>query len=600
MKKLKYICLMFIMTLSLFISAGCSTGSAGAGDGSEKSSHPVITMNAPYLNMSRFYEFVHEKYPEINLEIEPYDGQNLAAYTIAMRKSGNLPDIYFTPTYNQGSVFDKENFLDLAGYAFTDNFAQSRLREVVNDGGIYMLPLSYNAFGITYNKTLLEKNGWKLPQSLVEMEELKKEVEAAGYIFCRVQLQDPESGFQYLCNICDTAFLSTIDGIAWQKKFLAGEATVAGTPEMVETLQLLERWRDIGLLNGDGTPDSDIDTRKQMLEGSTLFLIGNSSDLNADSRTEYEFGLMPYLSEDGSQNVFILKADRFVGLNKELGEAGQETKLQDALHIMELLSTQEGIEALAPEQKDSRLLPLKAAVVSDNNYYKDIIDDLNDGNTASYIYAGWENIIDFLGGRMVDYIHGRVTIDDVIGCFDENQYLITNDITFFYTQAEEVISTEDCARIVGICFAKAVGSEAALVSINPWKFEPNEYKMNTHGVSGRLFPGRISNQEITSILPTGWKGNIMTVTLSGKRIKELAEIGYDLNGNGDTFPYVLVTKGNVELDDATVYTIPICGASEQVKKEGNIKDSGIWGLGAAENYFFDLGPTFGAEDIVWE
>lgn len=124
--------------------------------------------------------------------------------------------------------------------------------------------------------------------------------------------------------------------------------------------------------------------------------------------------------------------------------------------------------------------------------------------------------------------------------------------------------------------------------------------MNTDGVSGRLLPGRISNQEITSILPTGWKGNIMTVTLSGKRIRELAESGYDLNGNGDTFPYVLVTKGNVELDDSTVYTIPICGASEQVREEGNIKDSGIWGLGAAENYFFDLGPTFGAGDIVWE
>lgn len=599
MKKLKYICLMLIMTFSLSISVGCSRR-AGADNSGEKSDHPVITMNAPYLNMSKFYELVHEKYPEINLEIEPYDGQNLAAYTISMRKSGNLPDIYFTPTYNPGSVSDKEDFLDLAGYEFTDNFAQSRLREVVYDGGIYMLPLSYDAFGITYNKTLLEKNGWELPQNLAEMEELKKDVEDAGYIFCRVQLQNPEAGFEYLCNICDTAFLSSVDGIAWQKQFLSGEATVAGTPEMTETLHLLERWRDIGLLNGDGTPDSDADTKKQMLEGNTLFLIGNSSDLNADNKSTDDFRLMPYLSEDGSQNVFILKADSFVGLNKQLGEAGQEIKLCDALHVMELLSTQEGIEALAPEQKDSEILPLKNAVISDGNYYRDVINDLNNGNTASYIYAGWENVIDFIGERMTDYICGTVTIDDVIDCFDENQYLITNDITFFYTQADEIISTEDCARIVGICFAQAVGSDAALISTNPWKFDTDVYQMNIDGVSGRLFPGKISNQEITSILPTGWKGDIMTVTLSGKRIKELAENGYDFNGNGDTFPYVLVTKRNMELDDSAIYTIPICGVCEDVEKEGNIQDSGIWGLGAAESYFFNLGPSFSAEDIVWE
>lgn len=600
MKKIKIIILLIVLTFSLLISAGCCDKNIAAGNSDEKSIHPVITMNAPYLNMSKFYELVHEKYPEINLEIEPYDGQNLAGYTISMRKSGNMPDIYFTPTYIPGSVRDKEDFLDLAGYAFTDNFAQSRLREVVYDGGIYMLPLSYDAFGIIYNKTLLEKNGWKLPENLVEMEELKNKAEDAGYIFCLVQLEEPESGFQYLCNIADTAFLSTVDGIAWQKKFLSGETTVSETPEMVESLHLLERWRDIGLLNGDGISGSYADAVEQMLEGNTLFLIGNSSDINTDDKTKDEFGLMPYLSEDGSQNVFILKASSYAGLNRQLGEPGQEIKLKDALHIMELLSTQEGIEALAPEQKDSCLFPLKDAVVSDNNYYKDVIDDLNNGHVASYIYAGWENVIDFLGERMIDYICGRVMIDDVISCFDENQYLIIDDITFFYTQADEIISTENCAKIVGICFAQAVGSDAALISVNPWKFDSNVYQMNTDGVSGRLFPGKISNQEITSILPTGWKGNIMTVTLTGRRIKELAEEGYDFNENGDTFPYVLVTKGNMELNDSSLYTIPICGASEAIKEEGNFKDSGILGLAAAEDYFFNIGLSFSVKDIVWE
>lgn len=160
-----------------------------------------------------------------------------------MRLSGQMTDIYFTSFYTPGRYDDEEDFLDLSAYEFTDNYTQSRLREVTYDGGIYMLPQGYSALGITYNKTLLEKNGWTLPTNLDEMEELKQQVEDAGYIFSRCQLQYPGYGFQYLCNIADTGFLSTLDGLAWQEKFLKGETTVADTPEMMETLHLLERWK---------------------------------------------------------------------------------------------------------------------------------------------------------------------------------------------------------------------------------------------------------------------------------------------------------------------------------------------------------------------
>ena len=64
--------------------------------------HPVITMNAPYRNMSTFVDKVNEKYPEINLEVIPYNGQNTSAYMMAMRSTGNMTDIYFTTYYAPG------------------------------------------------------------------------------------------------------------------------------------------------------------------------------------------------------------------------------------------------------------------------------------------------------------------------------------------------------------------------------------------------------------------------------------------------------------------------------------------------------------------
>ena len=611
MRLRKVLSLGLALACSVSLLAGCGSAAASAGtqtsaDNSTTqgvtgtSEHPVITMNAPYRNMSAFYDLVKEKYPEINLEIEPYNGNNTTTYFMDMRKSGNLPDIYFSTIYFPGRYDDAADFLDLSGYDFTGNFTQSRLREVTNEGGIYMLPLGYNALGITYNKTLLEEHGWTLPTNLEEFAALKEKCEEAGVIFCRDQLELPGYGFQYLCNILDTGFLSTVDGLDWQNKFITGEATVSGTPEMMEAMQLLEKWRELGMLNADGTPDDDTATRDHMVEGNTLFLIGNSNDLNAREGAVGTYRLMPYLSESGNQNVFVLNVSRYVGLNKQLGEKGNEKKLEDVLKIMDILSSVEGMESLDPTQNNSRILPLKDFTLSEDNYYYDIQEELNTGHAASFIYAGWENIVVSLGEKMIEFVKGEATLDEVVAFMDDNQHLLTDNDVTVYTTVTETLSMDDCAKAVGICFAQATGSEAALVSTNPWINNANVLEMNKYGVSGRLFAVGVTDEQIVEILPTSWSNTIKTVTLTGARIKELAETGYDYYNDGNVlFPYVLVTKDGEELDDNTTYTIPICGASDDVQAEGNLQDTGIVGLDAAKAWFGQF-ETLSAKDIVWE
>ena len=79
------------------------------------------------------------------------------------------------------------------------------------------------------NKTLLEKHGWTLPKSFQELEQLAKETEEAGVQLCLPQIQYPGYGFQYLCNIADTGFLSSLDGRQWQKDYLSGKANISDT-----------------------------------------------------------------------------------------------------------------------------------------------------------------------------------------------------------------------------------------------------------------------------------------------------------------------------------------------------------------------------------
>ncbi len=67
--------------------------------------------------------------------------------------------------YNPMTDDMSDQLIDLAGYDFTDNYIESRLQEVTDNGAIYLLPSVYNCYGITYNKTLLQQNGWTVPTS---------------------------------------------------------------------------------------------------------------------------------------------------------------------------------------------------------------------------------------------------------------------------------------------------------------------------------------------------------------------------------------------------------------------------------------------------
>ena len=78
-----------------------------------------------------------------------------------------------------------------------------------------------------------------------------------------------------------------------------------------------------------------------------LFLLGPQNGIMESEDTTDKFGLMPYLSEDGSKNVFILNVNRFYGLNKKL--ENDPEKLEDALKVMKVLSTVEGTSALYPD-----------------------------------------------------------------------------------------------------------------------------------------------------------------------------------------------------------------------------------------------------------
>lgn len=563
--------------------------------------HEAITMTAmvPFRNPSRLADLVHEKYPEINIEFVPYSGYNGSAYSRMQLEADDMPDIFMCSKFTPSKTDFGDRLVDLSAYSFTDNFTDQQLREVTSNGSIYMLPTYYSCLAITYNKTLLEKNGWELPNSLEELEALAPQVEKAGYNLAIAPVQFPGYGFQYLFNILSTGYVNTIDGRKWQNSFLAGETSFEANPELMQDLELVQRWHDVGMLNFNGNPDSDTITCQTMSEGNTLFMLGNLSSFSPEESSD-EFGYMPYLSEDGTSNVYIANVTKYIGLNKHLEDAGNEQKLEDALHVMEVICTVEGMSSLTINNDADVLLPLKDFVIPEDSFYKPMENALNNGFVAPYIYFGLENMVVPVGEKVFSLMRDECTALDVAKEIDNSQHLLFDNSEQVYTTVTETLDISDCAKLVGICFAEASGADVALVSSNKWYATNEDKAMNTRGVQSPLYAMPITDEELTAMLPTGWTGTIQTVTLTGARIKELVETGYDKFEDGEhLFPYSLITPEGMTLEDTATYTVAICGASKAVQEEGNITDTGILGLDAAHTWLSQF-STLSAKDIVWE
>jgi len=584
----------FLQVVGLLAATAALTACGGKTETVKKDdTHEVITFMAPYMEEEAFIEQVHSVYPEVNIEIVPYSGDNTTTCLQNMFEANDLPDICTLTVYDPMTYHVSDKLLDLSGYDFTDNYVESRLQEVSDNGAIYLLPSSYNCYGITYNKTLLREHGWELPNSFAELEALAAEAKEAGVDLCLPQIQYPGYGFQYLCNIADADFLGTLDGKLWQKDYLSGEANVSNTPGMMQAMAYVQKWKDIGMLNDSGDALDDNVTRQRMTEGNTLFLIGGTNSIVESDDNADKFGLMPYLSEDGTQNVFVLKVNRFYGLNKKLEQNPQ--KLEDALKVMRVLSTVEGSSALIPAKTlKCSLLPFKDAK-ADDTYYADVADVLNAGNTAPFIYSGWENTIVTTGTKMLDFIKGDATMEDVIRQMDEDQDSVVNNTPDTITTVTEELSQEDCAMLVGRCFAQATGSDLALVSLSTW-IPGNPTDQNHHGVAAKLYAKGITDYDLSVILPTGWNRTIQTVTLTGQQINDLLATGYDAYGNGKGYPYVMASPVQPEADKT--YQVAICGVSDQLAAEADVVDSGVVGMDAAKA-FFGAYTSISRADTAW-
>lgn len=545
--------LSLIMVVILLLSA-CSF----AGTSAENTNQSLTwCIWGSYETHQPFFELLDETYPDIELELISYRGANRTGYSWAQMRADDIPDIYITSQILDESLA-KERLIDLSNYTFINGFSDTVLDEVEIDGGVYFLPANYTMYGIFYNKTLMEENGWEIPTDFKELKVLCEEIQKAGLVPGVIGTKLTGNTFSAVFNLAKTDWLTTPAGSHWEQEFLAGDAAAADM--WGNTMDYVQDYIDIGMFHVDPEDRDNGTLLNEYLGGrKAVFLTAAATTASVNFENGDEIGMMPYISKNGDKNVYMYNPSCYFGLSKRLTEPGNEQKLANAVKVLELLFSEEGQQALLSSDG-----PCVTGVLTDDSEELALISDarqaMRDGRAFPMTYAHWDHILTDIGQVYKEWIRGEEGVDKeaCVARMDalQRDWLESAEHLHFCESLAD-FTQEDTALLVAKALGSTIDVDAVIVSLN----ELHEGgKENPAGISGKLYAGKIDTDVANTIAPS-FDGEYAIMTMSGAEASALLKTGFDMYQDGDSFPYMLVTKGNMQLKGNETYKVAFLAQS---------------------------------------
>ena len=562
---------------------------AGSHAGQTGSHEPLTITSFNNIVTEDFIQAVHETYPDINFEIISYAGKSGSGYAQFSLEAGDIPDIYVS-TLPFAPEKQAEYLMDLSNCDFINHYSTAMLNSLDQNGSIYLLPSGYTVAGITYNKTLMEEHGWAVPDSLEELEALVPEIEAAGLRPFANSMQLDGFPFNFFFSAGNTVWFGSQDGVRWKEDFPKGKADAASAEGLQEVVALFQRYIDDGIISPEHMSNEDY-----FACGDTVFDlnigISQYSTTTTDGKT-YEFGIMPWLSPDGQNNMLTRNVSRYFGVSKALEASGHEQKRKDALDLMRFIASPEGQKAILGAGT-IWMSPLNGAEMRETHPYYEVADIINSGHTVQMVYVGWEDLIIPIARDIRQLIAGELSGEELIAAFDETYQEVSEGTTDEYGILTEDLDLEETARLNAIAEGVAADADCALVSLNAWHEGGFSNKL---GIGWYLYASDLDMARINMVAPN--TQTISVLELTGAEIKALVQGGFDADENGDPYPYVLVTKDGAEPEDGKVYRLafPTGSVTGHEETEEILQITPQEALGT---YTSSLG-SFGSREISWK
>ena len=333
----------------------------------------------------------------------------------------------------------------------------------------------------------------------------------------------------------------------------------------------MQKLIDLGFFYEDefSLQDGSVALQK-FYEGGSLFYINHASgSLGKIAESEYEIGLMPLISEDGSRNLYYYAPSEYVGISAELTKPGNEKKLEAALEFIKYLFAPDGQEIL---NQGRLVLPLRvdATISSDDPLYNAYEAALA-GRATQQTYVTW-NVLDLIvpvGNAVHDWVTGRGPAENVVKAMQETRdATLANGTVHYYAECKDDMTAEQAARLIGQIYGDLAGTDLAIMSVSEFHWDTRN--KNNFGVAGKLWAGPLSQEDAWVVMPN--KGSSVAVlTLTGAQINQILTDGFVIGDDPKPFPYVLVTKEGVTVEDEKEYKVAMIadGYTAAVAEMGN-------------------------------
>lgn len=565
--------------LAVAMILGIASGCAPKNDDDNTIS---ITINR---NILGFEKVLVEKFPDINFNFEYYFGKNTSEYLTQQLMNDDSGDIIMS-TLKFSDDLQKEHLLDLSGYEFTGCYDINTLNMFSIDGAVYMLPGPLMLRSMAYNKTMFEENGWSVPTNHDELVALVKEIRAESDV-TPITFSGELAGFYFttMTTLAQSGFLSTPDGYDWEKRYLAGEASSAeGFGEGIALLQELIYAGAYDIDEDDGHSDPETVNKFVNEKRAAMMAVwANQAKLGAAvAESDDEFGLFPFYGKEDGSSFLGTNCSVHFAINKHLGEDGNEKKLENAIRILEFISSEEGMNHLVTGETD--VIPLKGVESAQISPMYQEIWNLNlNGQKAFMLYAGYEDIIIQTGEFIREAMRNRTSLDGITEMMDEiHKTALAKPEEVGYGVLTEDLDWRQTAQLQANILDDAGAGDFALLSLSGYK----NGIANITGSWGKLYKGTLGVNTKNMVIPnrTGFE----LLTLTGAKIKEIIASGKvmeDENGNTASFEYfwsgidvefegdkiISVKLDGVELDDNETYKVdfPQGDYSAEIAEIGN-------------------------------
>ncbi len=520
MKKL--ISVLLVISVLMCCFAGCDTNKQEQTD-----EQNTLTLLIPNEKLPDFIKEIQKKFPEINFEIEHYVGDNGSAYLSERIIHGEASDLIYYSVFTSLEEHTSQ-FLDLSDTTIPGTLKSDILSLLDVNGAIYQIPGPLETRCIAYNKTMFEEYGWAVPNNFDELVELCKQIrkEAPG-VTPIVSSGQEAYYFSIPASIAQAGFMSTSEGYQWEQAFFKGEASVE--EGFKEGLEGTKRLIDAGAFDGEKCAglwncDNFMANREAAMNiqwsGINTLYIAKDTDKTTD-----EFGFIPFYGLEETDKVIIFNSTGNWSINRKLGEKGNEKKLENALKVMEWITSVEAQSLL--RTNETQLSVTKDDFEMDPGL-SELLELTQNGFKDPMMYTGYEHMLVEAGKIITDAVMSGNTenmAEDFIEIGDKinKEYAENREASIYNSHVMENLTKEETAQLMANILLDTGMGDISLISQTGIK----NGVTNESGVAGSIYSGGIVMHDIL-IVNADRAMHVATVDITGAQLRTLIEQGKGL------------------------------------------------------------------------